>query len=63
MNKVKFNTIIMLLILVSLIPMYKLKSRVGIDFFHSSHGPDLVEKWTGGLIKAEVIRRNYIHRP
>lgn len=63
MNKVKVNVTIVALILISLIPIYKLKSRLGIDFFHSSHGPELIEKWTGGLIKAEVIKRNYIRRP
>lgn len=63
MNKVKVNVTTVALILLSLIPIYKLKSRLGIDFFHSSHGPELIEKWTGGLIKAEVIKRNYLRRP
>lgn len=63
MNKVQVNFTIIALILISLIPIYKLKSRLGIDFFHSSHGPELIEKWTGGLIKTEVIKRNYIRRP
>ncbi len=63
MNKVKQNATTVALILISLIPIYKLKSRLGIDFFHRSHGPELIEKWTGGLIKAEVIKRNYIRRP
>ncbi len=63
MNKVKVNVTTVALILISLIPIYKLKSRLGIDFLQSSHGPELIEKWTGGLIKAEVIKRNYIRRP
>ncbi len=63
MNKVKLNVTIAALILLSLIPIYKLKSRLGIDIFHSYHGPKLIEKWARGLIKAEVIKRNYIRRP
>ena len=63
MNKVQVNVTTVALILISLIPIYKLKSRLGIDFFHSSNGTELIEKWTGGLIKAEVIKRNYIRRP
>lgn len=62
-NKVKSYTIFGLLILFSLIPMYKLKSRLGINFFKDAHGSELVEKWTGGLIKADWIKHNYIHRP
>jgi hypothetical protein len=60
MKKVQVNIITVTLILFSIVPMYKLKSRVGINLFNGPHTPELIEKWTGGLIKAEWIDRNYI---
>lgn len=63
MSKVKHNTIIAGMILFSLIPLYKAKSRLGINLFNGGHTPNLIEKWTGGLIEAEWIDHNYIRRP
>jgi hypothetical protein len=62
-NKVKLNTTIALLFLASILFMYKLKTRLGINIFNGPHTPNLVEHWTGGLIKAEWIDFNYIRRP
>jgi hypothetical protein len=61
-NKVKIHTTIVML-LFSILFMYKLKSRLGIDLLNGPHTPNLIEQWTGGLIKAEWIDFNYIRRP
>ncbi len=60
MKKVQVNIITVTLILFSIVPMYKLKSRLGINLLNGPHTPELIEKWTDGLIKAEWIDRNYI---
>jgi len=63
MNKVKYSSIIALTILFSFIPLYKAKSRLGINLLNGSHTPDLIEKWTGGLIEADWIDHNYFRKP
>ena len=45
------------------VPAYKLKTRLGVDLVPDSHAPAMVEKLTGGLVKARWIKRNYIRRP
>lgn len=45
------------------VPAYKLKTRLGVDLIPDSHAPMMVEKLTGGLVKARWIKRNYIRRP
>ncbi len=65
MNKFKFQHHLFLIsfILLAVIPAYKLKSRLGVNILSERHGPELVEEWTGGLIEAKWINRNYIRRP
>ena len=63
MNKVKYSSIIALTILFSFIALYKAKSRLGINLLNGSHTPDLIEKWTGGLIEADWIDHNYFRKP
>jgi len=62
-NKVKLNTTIVVLFLASILFMYKLKTRLGINLFNGPHTPNLIEQWTGALIKADWIDFNYIRRP
>lgn len=65
MNTFKFQQgffITGITILFLAIPFYKLKSRAGVNLLPGPHTPDLIENWTGGVIKAEWIERNYIRR-
>ena len=66
MNKFKLKNnlfVTSFILLVTVIPAYKLKSRLGVDVLPGGHTPDVVEKWTGGLIKARWVDRDYIRRP
>lgn len=55
--------IISLVLMFSIIPIYKAKSRLGVNILPGPHTPDLVEEVTGGLFKARWVDRDYIHRP
>ena len=52
-----------LIVTIVTIPAYKLKTRLGVDLLPDDHAPLMVEKLTGGLVKARWIKRNYIRRP
>jgi hypothetical protein len=52
-----------LLVAVSIVPAYKLKSRMGFDIIPGPHTPHLVERLTRGKIKAEWVDRNWLRRP
>ena len=63
MNKRKYVVIATVVIMISLIPFYKFKSRMGVDILPGGHTPKVVEKLTGGLFKAKWVDRNYVRRP
>lgn len=63
LNKQLRLTIISLILVSSIIPMYKAKSKLGVNILPGPHTPDLVEEVTGGLFKARWVDRNYIHHP
>lgn len=55
--------IIISLIIISVIPFYKVKTRMGVDILPGRHAPDLLEDLTGGLFKARWVDRDYVHLP
>lgn len=63
MYKSKQRFLIITIAVLSIVPAYKLKTRLGVNLLPGGHTPSVVEKWTGGLIKAKWIDRNYIRRP
>ena len=63
MNKQQRLIIISLIIMLSAIPFYKVKSRLGVDIIRGPHTPNLIEDLTGGLFKARWIDRDYVHLP
>ena len=63
MNKRQRLVIISLIIMFSVIPFYKVKSRLGVDILPGRHAPDLLEHLTGGLFKARWVDRDYVHLP
>ena len=62
MNK-RQRLIIISLIIISVIPFYKVKTRMGVDILPGRHAPDLLEDLTGGLFKARWVDRDYVHLP
>lgn len=52
-----------LLVMLSIIPAYKIKSRMGFNIIPGPHTPHLVERITRGKIKAEWVDRNWFRRP
>lgn len=62
MNK-RQRLIIISLIIISAIPFYKVKTRMGVDILPGRHAPDLLEDWTGGLFKARWVDRDYVYLP
>ena len=52
-----------ILIMFSIIPTYKAKSRMGVNILPGPHTPNLVEKLTRGKFKAEWVDRNWFRRP
>lgn len=63
MNKRQYLLTSSLIFMFSILPVYKVKTRLGVNILPGSHTPNLVEKWTGGLLKARWIDRNYVRRP
>lgn len=63
MNKQQRLVIVSLIIMFSVIPAYKVKSRLGVNILPGGHTPDLLEHLTGGLFKARWVDRNYVQRP
>ena len=55
--------IMSLIIMFSVIPAYKVKSRLGVNILPGGHTPDLLEQLTGGLFKSRWVDRNYVQRP
>jgi hypothetical protein len=62
LNKQQCLLLASLILMLSVIPLYKIKSRLGINILPGLHTPNLVEEWTGGSIKARWIDRNYFRR-
>lgn len=62
MNK-RQRLIIISLVIISVIPFYKVKTRMGVDILPGRHAPDLLEDLTGGLFKARWVDRDYVHLP
>jgi hypothetical protein len=52
-----------ILITLSIIPAYKLKTRMRVNILPGPHTPNLVEKLTRGKFKAEWVDRNWLRRP
>ncbi len=52
-----------LIVMFSVIPGYKIKTKLGVDLLPGPHTPNLVEELTGRLIKARWVDRNYFRRP
>ena len=52
-----------LVVMLSIIPAYKVKSRMGFNIIPGPHTPYLVERLTKGMIKAEWVDRNWFRRP
>ena len=63
MKKQQGLMIMSLIIMFSVIPVYKVKSRLGVNILPGSHTPDLLEDLTGGLFKSRWIDRDYVQRP
>lgn len=63
MNQQQRIIIIGMIVMLSVIPTYKVKSRLGVNILPGRHTPDLIEDLTGGLFKARWIDRDYVHYP
>lgn len=60
--KIYIAAALTVLVLISL-PLYKLKSRAGINIFPGGHTPKILERITHGLFKASWVDKDYLKRP